>query len=426
MKSNNSNPLEQLKQAWISNDPAVFKRLLDEHPEIKAHINEPVAAFGAPIITKVTSREMLDLLLEAGADINARSRWWAGGFGLLDSASHELANYAITRGAVVDVHSAARLGLFERLQELVLKEPSLMQARGGDGQTPLHFASTVEIAKYLLDHGAKIDALDIDHESTPAQYMVRDRQEVLRYLIQRGCTTDLLMASALGDLSLAEQHLERNPDSIRMRVNDHYFPMQNKRAGGTIYQWTLGFHVSAHQVASQFGHQQMYDFLIQKSPPEIQLIEACWMGHETEVKRLLDKYPGLAAKVRDSSARQIADAARNNNAIAVRLMLETGLPVNTLGQHGATSLHWAAFHGNADMIKAILPYKPPLDTLDADFHGTPLGWAIHGSEHGWYCRTGDYAAGVELLLKAGSERPQKVAGSQTVQAVLRTHMGVVK
>src|SRR2546427_9819567 len=128
---------------------------------------------------------MLEVLLAAGADINAKSRWWAGGFGLLHGASPELAAYAIERGALIDVHAAARLGRLERLQELIAEEPALVNARGGDGQTPLHFASTIAIAAYLLDHGADLDARDVDHESTPAQYMGRDRQEVLRYLIQR-------------------------------------------------------------------------------------------------------------------------------------------------------------------------------------------------------------------------------------------------
>ncbi len=95
------------------------------------------------------------------------------------------------------------LGRFERVKELIEGDPALVHARGGDGQTPLHFASTVEIAGYLLDHGADIDARDIDHESTAAQYMVGHsslRHEVARSLISRGAKTDILMAAALGDL----------------------------------------------------------------------------------------------------------------------------------------------------------------------------------------------------------------------------------
>src|SRR6185295_6812145 len=131
-------------------DATGFRLLLERFPEYKAMINEPVAAFDAPVMTHVRTREMLDVLLEAGADINAKSRWWAGGFGLLHSAEPDLAAYAIQRGAIVDVHAAARLGRFERLRELVAADPALVNAPGGDGQRPLHFASSVAIAEFLL------------------------------------------------------------------------------------------------------------------------------------------------------------------------------------------------------------------------------------------------------------------------------------
>lgn len=174
---------------------------------------------------------MLDVLLEAGADLNARSRWWAGGFGLLHHAEPDLAAYAIQRGATVDVHAAARLGMRERLRELIAADPQLVHARGGDGQTPLHFAATVEIAAFLLDHGAAVDARDLDHESTPAQWMIRERPDVARFLVERGCQTDLLLAAALGDTSLARRHLEARPECIYLRVTGEFFPMTNPKAG---------------------------------------------------------------------------------------------------------------------------------------------------------------------------------------------------
>ena len=89
---------------------------------------------------------MIDALLQAGADINARTRWWAGSFGVLDSANGDLANYLITRGATLDIHAAARLGMIDRVRELLALNPQLVHARGGDGQFPLHFAATPEIA----------------------------------------------------------------------------------------------------------------------------------------------------------------------------------------------------------------------------------------------------------------------------------------
>ncbi len=207
-------PMESLKKAVARQDSTLIAELVRRHPEIKTRINEPVGGFDSPLIISARSREVLDLLLAAGADINARSQWWAGGFGLLDSAEPELAEYAITRGAIVDVHAAARLGMMDRLREMISGTPTLVHSRGGDGKTPLHFAGTVEAADYLLDHGADIEARDIDHESTPAQYMIGDRKDVLRRLIQRGCNTDILMAAALGDASLVRKHLDADPACI--------------------------------------------------------------------------------------------------------------------------------------------------------------------------------------------------------------------
>jgi ankyrin repeat protein len=414
-------PVELIKSAFQSDDVGRVRALIDEHPELKARINEPWGPFDSPLIVNVRSRPMLDVLLDAGADLNAKSHWWAGGFGLLDWASPELAAYAIERGAFVEVHAAARLGLMDRLRELIAGDPKLIHARGGDGKTPLHCALNVRVAAFLLDQRAEIDARDIDHESTPAQYMVDDRQEVVHFLISRGCQTDLLMASALGDLELVKKHLDANPGCIRMCVNEEFFPKINKQSGGTIYNWTLGFYLSAHQVARKFGHEDIVQLLFDRSPDAVKLIAACWLGDEGMVHAIHGKSPILAASFTEADRRQVAHAARKNNTAAVRLMLEAGLPVDARGQHNATVLHWAAFHGNSEMAKIVLKYGPPLESCDNDFDSTPLGWAIYGSENGWNGETGDYAGTVEALIAAGAKLPATISGTEAVRDVLRRH-----
>lgn len=411
-------PVEQIAEAIRVDDAGLVRRLIEQHPEFKALVNEPLGPFDSPAIVNVRSRAMLDALLDAGADLNARSNWWAGGFGLLHCASPQLAAYAMERGAVVDVHAAARLGMLDQLQELVSRNPALVHARGGDGQTPLHFAGAVEVAEYLLDQGAVIDERDVDHESTAAQYMTGDRHALVRYLISRGCGVDILMASAVGDLDLVRRLLVANPDRCQTRVSDEFFPMVNPHAGGTIYQWTLGFHVSAHQVARKFGHEDVFEFLWERSPASTRLLNACWLDDEAAVRKVLAEHPTVAGDLGEADRRQVAHAARNNDTNVLRLMLECGLPVDATGQHQGTPLHWAAYHGNAEMARMLLELHPPLEVEDADFKGTPLGWAIHGSEHGWRRETGDYAATVASLLQAGATPPAAAAGSAAVREVL--------
>ena len=182
------------------------------------------------------------------------------------------------------------------VKELVEGDPALVHARGGDGQTPLHFASSVEIAGYLLDHGAEIDARDVDHESTAAQYMVGDwprRSEVARYLIARGAQPDILMAAALGDLELVRSFLDENPASVWVSVAEKYFPKQNPNSGGHIYIFSFGWSKTAHMLAHEFGHQEVFRLLMQRSSLALRFAQACDAGEEALANEVLKKHPDV-------------------------------------------------------------------------------------------------------------------------------------
>jgi hypothetical protein len=196
----------------------------------------------------------------------------------------------------------------------------------------------VEVAAFLLDNGADIDARDIDHESTPAQYMLRvdhkrhypnDRQDVARFLVSRGCKTDILMAAALGDADLVLRHLNENPACIRMSVSKEWFPMRDPRAGGSIYIWMLGHHRTAHTVARDFGHEEVFQLLMEHTPDDLQLALACELGDEAAFDKYLSKNPHAAGTLCEADKLKLPNAAQNNNTKAVRLMLEAGWPANT-------------------------------------------------------------------------------------------------
>jgi ankyrin repeat protein len=384
-------------------------KLLDEHRELRAKLNDPLPGFSfdaTPLLHAVwrNDRGMADFLLKAGADIDQKSHWWAGGFGVLDGDS-ELTSFLIERGATVGVHAAARLGQLDRLEALAAANPTLVNARGGDGQTPLHVARSVAVAEYLLAHGADIDARDIDHESTAAQYLVRSRPDVTRFLVARGCRTDILMAAALGDIDLVRRLLDADPACIRTNVSSDYFPMENPKAGGSIYIWTLGSYKTPHIVAREFGHQDVVQLLMERSPDEIKLTYACESGDAATCRQLLANDPTLPTKLTAGDRRRIADAANNNDAAVVRLMLESGWPVDARGGHGATPLHFAAWFGNAELVGELLRRGAPVDVKSEEFDSTPLAWAEHGSEHCWSRTRGDYPTTMELLRRrAGDSR----------------------
>jgi ankyrin repeat protein len=414
-------PAGALASAVRANDPARAASVLRQFPELTSRLDDPMpgGAFGAtPLLAAVSagSREMIDVLLAAGANINARSHWWAGSFGVLDHDG-DLADFLIERGAIVDAHAAARLARMDRLRELLDADPHLVHARGGDGQTPLHFAGTVEVARLLLDRGADLDARDVDHESTPAQWMIRTRQPVARFLVERGCRTDILMAAALGDPALVQRHLDAAPASVRTTVSDRDFPRRDPRSAGSIYIWTLGANKDAHTIAREFGHEPVFQMLMERSPDSLKFAVACSLGDERTASTLLAADASLPTRLAPDELGRLPGAAQENDTRVVGVMLSSGWPLDARGQHGATALHWAAFHGNAEMARRLLARGAPIDSVDRDYAATPLQWAIYGSTHGWHCHTGDYAGVVRALLDAGAPAPPDADLADASQAV---------
>jgi ankyrin repeat protein len=215
--------------------------------------------------------------------------------------------------------------------------------------------------------------------------------------------------------------LEADPECIRMRVSDEYFPLIGMGSGGTIYQWQLGWHVSAVQVAKTLGHQAIFDLLMQRSPAEEKLLNACWLHDEPMVASLLRQHPNLAEKLPPAGRRHVAHAARNNDAIAARLMVTARLPVNAFSQHHASALHWAAFHGNAELAQLLIKHHAAIEDTSNEYKGTPLNWAMYGSVNGWHAEQGDYPGTVSILLKAGAKLPKQLSGTEAVKEVLRKH-----
>lgn len=426
IESLTKSPAELFKAAVEAGDVDEVRQLLASHPGLASRINEPMFGFDSTAVHVArTNLALIDLLLAHGADLNARTSWEKGGFGVLEQVSPDEAPPLIARGARIDVWAAANLGMMAELEALIAGDPSLVHAKGGDGKRPLHFARTIEIARFLLEHGAKIDALDDDHDSTPAQHLIGDHPDVAGFLVGQGARSDLLLAAALGDVARVRHHLDADPRAIAMRVDQDWFPMIDTAAnGGHIYQWTLGFHVSAFDVARKRGHGAVLDLLLERAGPLDRLLDALWCGDEARADAVLATVPQIVAHAPQKALRLVADAARNNNLAAVTAMLRRGFPVTALSQHGAPPLHWAAFHGNADMMEEVLRHNPPIETRDRQYHGTALDWLFHGALGPWGFSSRQHGACARLLLGAGVrvDTASLPTGHDVVDKVLREHL----
>ncbi len=299
--------------------------------------------FGATPLTSVcfsNRSDLVDLLLDLGADPNRRSDWHMGPWSPLHCAiyrrDHKLAEKLLARGAIMDAHTAAGLGLRDELENLLDADPQRVHERGGDGCFPLHFADTVEVAELLLARGAQIDGRCIDHYSTPVQYLCTTRPQVAQYLLSRGATADLFSTVLCGDDALLEQLLTEDPSLVDARLDQSFFPPSSEHNVHNVMTFTVGQHVTP-----------------------------------------------------------LHAAANGNCATAIPILLRHGAQINARGGYDlATPLHLAAWNDCLEAATALLDHGADINCLSGKLHNnSPAGWAIVGGSERVF----------ELLLKRGAE-----------------------
>lgn len=396
-------PEQDLREAFERCDAAAVRRIVAAHPAFRARINEPVFPFDSPaLVAFANDRAMVEVLLELGADPNRKSGWWAGGFHALHSATSETADLLVAAGATMDACAAAQLNRLDDLGGLITRDPSVVHERGGDGQTPLHFARSLTAIDMLLEAGADIEARDLDHRATAAEWMLEKRRgggryDLARYLADRGAATDIFLAAALGLTPRIRGMLTSQPGLLELRTGRGPYGEQPP-SSHHIYFWTIGPGRSPLETAAQFDQPDTLEAMLALAPPKDRLLFACSRADEHAARDIVRDHPEIVAWLSDADQRLIADAAWEGRADAVRLMLALGFDPRTTGHDSGTPLHLAAWEGSVDTVQVLLAHPAARELLtarDAHYNGTPLDWCRHGAEHG--NRSHDHA-GVERLL----------------------------
>lgn len=418
-------PQEQIHHAFMRGDAGAVRRILLQHPALRALINEPLFPFNAPaIVCYANNAAMVEVLLEFGADPNRRSDWWAGGFHALHSATGSAAERLIAAGAEIDACAAAHLDRPDILRRLIDEDPSRVHERGGDGQTPLHFATSRAVVDLLLDAGAEIDARDIDHRSTPAEWMLHQtrgagRYDLARYLVERGAAVDLFLAAALGLNDRVRTMLQASPGLLELRTGQGDYG-EKPPSSHHIYFWTIGANLSPLDVAVRFEQTDTLELMLGFASPLQQLIAFALAGDEVRARALVREHPALLHALPPDAHRAISNAAWNGSARVVALMLELGFDPATPGHDSGTALHCAAWQGSSETVAVLLGDprgRALVSARDAHYNATPLGWCCHGSLHG--NRSHDHAGVAQLLLDAGAQQGSDTNdASPAVRAIL--------
>ena len=144
--------VDQFRAALRAEDGDRVRALLETEPDARAAVNAPIGHFGGRPLSMVRNNlPIVDLVLAYGADLNLKSEWWPGGFGLLES-------------------------------DCTPGQAAPLIARDGDGKTALH-CRTAAIAHFLLERGADIYSRCVDQQSSAAQYLVREAESPRRAVL---------------------------------------------------------------------------------------------------------------------------------------------------------------------------------------------------------------------------------------------------
>lgn len=327
------------------------------------------------------------------------------------------------------VHEAAQAWLADKLAEMLANDPSLIDAKGMDARTPLHCAGTVAAATLLLDRGARIEACDEDHDSTPVQWLIGGSPDVVRFLLDRGAKPDIFLAAALDDLALARKLIAEDRRCLAHRIgkSPEFPPLGYKGRGGTIYQWTLGFNSYPHQIALKRGHTAMFDFLYSESDSATQLLVNCVLARRPEAEVIAAEHPEIVPQLRDVDRELVAKYCweTNTNLEAVKLMLDLGFPVvHPERSHGYTPLHNAAWAGSGDLVDLLISRGHPVDIRDPGYNATPLGYALYDCLVEKRHPEGEFARVVKALVDAGSpvKDVEFPTGNEDLDKILRAHI----
>ena len=395
-------PRAEYIKAVNNGDAARVKTLLAGNDELIEFIDEPWFAFDAPAIVFAAAagnRELIQVLLDASASIDAKSSWWAGGTSALQHATgsmlsynRELAEYLIEQGATIDAHAAAGLDMYDRLVTLLRENPDVVNAPGCDGMSPLHFAATPRIAELLLTHGADINLRDLDHYGTAAQWTMRRRPEVCRYLLDQGAEADVVLYCAMGDVQRAKAEFQKNPKLLKLRINvksaKGYViptleaPHVHEVPGGHVYAYQVGPTMPLLEIALQSKQPAIVDLLID-SGYEINLRDWYVLVGQGP-KRFDTLVKGFLAKGWNINASQkhqrgvwtpLHWVAQRGLTNGVACLLANGADPNVTDDKGQTPLHFIAQKGvGKNQAALLIEHGGELNALD-DSGQTPLDYA---------------------------------------------------
>lgn len=336
---------------------------------------------------------VVDRLLAAGAESNRCVRWAPD-----DEHSPLLSPlyFATNTGAAGVVRALLAAG-----------------ARPNDGESVYHGAERDqrECLELLLAHGADLDEATPPYGVTPLFFLLghRDGQpgtipadRGLTWLLEHGARPDVPSGERRETALHAAARSGRRAEIIAQLVV-HGATVDAPRADGTT---PLG-------IALRTGQRATADALRSHGAREERvrdadrLLAACVAGRFDEARTIVARDADALREVMPDLAEGMGHAAAGGRTDVLALLHEWGVPITAPGVHGATAMHWAAWHGNTEAVAWLLAHGSPVDARDKTYGSSPLSWACHGARFN-HVPASRYVPIVEALIAAGSDRASSI------------------
>ncbi|MGB8354001.1 MAG: ankyrin repeat domain-containing protein [Chthoniobacteraceae bacterium] len=340
-------------------------------------------------------REVAELLLANKADVNARDHQ--------DNTP---------------LHEAAAGGHLD-LAELLLASKADVNARAHDGGTPLHMARDKDMIKFLLAHGAGINAKDNGNETLLDRVAAAGQRELVDFLVADGADFTIYAAVVLDDLEKAKELLKNDPSLVSSKANSK-----------TPLHWAAALHRAdmAELLLANKADVNAKDDFFGETPLHLAVKEDTRdvvsedPSHKPEdytsvAKVLLAHHANVDA--RDNARYTPLHAAADNyhGAEAAELLLQNNADVNARDDGGMTPLHRTTIMGTREVMKVLFAHKADLDAR-ADDGMTPLYVAVEYAQD-------DRATGAtnmaELLLAAGADANAGIREGTPLHLAMKNH-----
>jgi len=288
--------IEQGNLAWI-------RQLFAEFPDLIHWRDQD----GNSVLHLARGREVLEVFLEAGAQVDSRNKHGWTPLYQACIASFWKVERLLSRGADIN-------------------------ARDSRGSTPLHvaakFMNETHVAN-LLDHGADIDATN-DEGYTPLHASFDDTNPATgHYLWAKGATKDIFGACYLGKIGFVQEAIVENPEVVNAQDGRRRTPLHWASCCGEIPVAKL-----------LLAHGATVDATSDRREWTPLHIAAYYGASADYVTLLLDH--GAEVNARDGrGTTPLHLAARQKRSGKVRLLVDRGAEVNAVDSLGGTPLDMA-------------------------------------------------------------------------------------